>query len=183
MKMNKATIWYLVVLIIVAAVYRVTPLRDWGFAPHIAMALFGGAVIKDRVWAFALPLFSMFLSDALYQILYINGQTSIQGFYSGQWLNYLVFASVVVVGFFMKKVTVLNVFVYSFIAPTWFFLLSNFTVWVGEKTIPQTWAGLMKTYALGVPFYRQSIIATLIFSTVFFGVYYLVQKRRPVLVA
>ena len=183
MKLNKTTIWYLVILIIVAAVYRVTPLREYGFAPHIAMALFGGAVIKDRKWAFALPLFSMFVSDALYEILYQNGMSSMQGFYSGQWLNYLVLASVVTVGFFMKRISIVNIFVYSLIAPTWFFLLSNFTVWLGTKAIPQTWAGLMETYALGVPFYRQSIFATILFSTVFFGAYYLLNRKKSVAVA
>jgi hypothetical protein len=59
MKLNKTAIWYLIILIIAAAVYRVIPNRPFGFAPHIAMALFGGAVIKDRKWAFALPLFSI----------------------------------------------------------------------------------------------------------------------------
>ncbi len=183
MKLNKTAIWYLIILIVAAAVYRVTPLRDYGFAPQIAMALFGGAVIKDRKWAFALPLFSMFVSDALYEVLFQNGLSSIKGFYSGQWINYLVFATVVVVGFFMKRITVTNVLLYSIIAPTWFFLLSNFTVWAGAKTIPQTWVGLMETYALGVPFYRQSVVATLIFSTVFFGAWYVLNRKKSVAVA
>ena len=178
--MNKKTIWYLAILIIVAAVYRITPLRAYGFAPHFAMALFGGAVIKDRAWAFALPLFSMFVSDALYEILYQNGMSSIKGFYSGQWLNYLLFATLVVIGFFMKRITIANIFVYSLIAPTWFFLISNFTVWAGSKTIPQNWAGLMETYALGLPFYRPSILATLLFSTVFFGAWYLLNRKKSV---
>lgn len=183
MKLNKTTIWYLVILIVVAALYRITPLREYGFAPHIAMALFGGAVIKDRKWAFALPLFSMFVSDILYEVLYQNGLSSIKGLYSGQWLNYLAMASVVVVGFFMKKITLVNIFVYSLIAPTWFFLVSNFTVWAGSKTIPQTWAGLMQTYTLGIPFYRQSILATILFSAVFFGAWYILNRRKPVVVA
>ena len=183
MKLNKTAIWYLIILIIAAAIFRVIPDRPFGFAPHIAMALFGGAVIKDRKWAFALPLFSMFVSDALYEILYQNGLTTIKGFYSGQWLDYLVFASIVIVGFFMKRITVVNVFVYSLIAPTWFFLLSNFTVWLGAKTIPQTMAGLMETYALGVPFYRWSIVATILFSAFFFGAYYLLNKKRTIAVA
>lgn len=183
MKLNKTAIWYLIILIVTAALYRVTPLRDYGFAPQIAMALFGGAVIKDRKWAFALPLFSMFVSDALYEVLFQNGLSPIKGFYSGQWINYLVFATVVVVGFFMKRITITNVLLYSIIAPTWFFLLSNFTVWAGAKTIPQTWSGLMETYALGVPFYRQSVVATLIFSTVFFGAWYVLNRKKSVAVA
>lgn len=183
MKLNKTTIWYLVILIIAAALYRVIPNRIYGFAPHIAMALFGGAVIKDRKWAFALPLFSMFVSDALYEILYQNGWSSIQGFYSGQWLNYLVVGSVTIVGFFMKRITIVNILVYSFIAPTWFFLLSNFTVWIGAKTIPQTLAGLMETYALGIPFYRNSVYATLVFSAVFFAAWFILSRKKSLAVA
>src|SRR5689334_19410164 len=146
MKINKSTIWYLVILIVVTAVFRVSPMRAYGFAPHIPLALFGGAIIKDRKWAFALPLFSLFLSDLLYQLMYVNGLSPIQGFYSGQWVNYLVMGSVVFVGFFIRRLTITNVLAGSLIAPTWFFLLSNFTVWFGASSIPQTWAGLLTTY-------------------------------------
>jgi len=180
MKLNKSFVWYFLVLIVSPALYRILPGRPYGFAPHIAMALFGGAVIKDRKWAFALPLFSMFISDALYQLLYVNGLSSIEGFYSGQWINYLVFGSVVVVGFFMKNISVKNIVVYSLIAPTWFFLLSNFTVWAGGdgSIIPHTGVGLINTYVLGIPFYQTSIVATLLFSAVFFGAYYFVNRKQ-----
>lgn len=178
MKLNKTTIWYLIILIIAAALYRVSPLRTFGFAPHLTLALFGGAVVKDRKWAFALPLFSLFLSDLFYQFLFINGWSSIQGFYNGQWINYLEIASVVLIGFLMKKVTVTNIVVFSLIAPTWFFLISNFTVWLGARNIDQTWAGLMKTYVDGLPFYRASIMGSLLFSTIIFGAWYLWVKEK-----
>lgn len=178
MKFNKSLVWYFFILIVAAALYRVSPLRTYGFAPHIAMALFGGAVIKNKAWAFALPIFSMFLSDLLYQGLFLNGLSPIQGFYDGQLVNYLVLASVVVVGFLMKRVTIPNILLHSILAPTWFFLLSNFTVWLGSVNIAQTWAGLMKTYTLGLPFYRASIVGTLVFSAIFFGAYYLVGDKK-----
>lgn len=181
MKLNKSAIWYFIIMIVVAAVYRVTPLREYGFAPQIAMALFGGAVIKDRKWAFALPLFSMFISDALYEVLYRNGMSSMRGLYSGQWLNYLELASVVIIGMLMRRITVVNVFTYSLIAPTWFFLISNFTVWVGSKYFAQTWAGLIECYVGAIPFYRQSIFATLLFSTIFFGAWYLINRKKEVM--
>ncbi|HZG23917.1 MAG TPA: DUF6580 family putative transport protein, partial [Chitinophagaceae bacterium] len=63
MKLNKSIVWSLVLLIVVGSIYRVIPNRPWGFTPQLAMALFAGAMIKDKKWAFALPLFSMFLSD------------------------------------------------------------------------------------------------------------------------
>ena len=98
MKMNKSIIWSLVLLIIVAAVYRIIPDRPWGFAPHLAMAMFAGAIIKDKKWAFAIPLFSIFISDMLYHVLYLNGLSSIPGFYEGQLTNYLLFAGVTCIG-------------------------------------------------------------------------------------
>ena len=78
----------MIILIVIAAVYRVIPGRPDGFAPQIAMALFGGAIIKDKKWAFALPLFSMFLSDLLYQALFSMHLSERQGFYQGQLTNY-----------------------------------------------------------------------------------------------
>lgn len=177
MKLSKSTIIYLVVLVVAASLYRVID-RPMGFAPQIAMALFGGMVIKNRVWAFALPIISMFLSDLLYQILFINGLTDTQGFYSGQITNYILLASVTLVGFLFKKVTVVNVIAGSLIAPTWFFLASNFVVWLGGGGYhhPKTFDGLIQTMSDGLPFYRGSLMATFFFSAIFFGVYYFVQK-------
>ena len=48
--MNKKIAWSLALLIVVGAVYRIIPDRPLGFAPQIAMALFAGAVIKDKKW-------------------------------------------------------------------------------------------------------------------------------------
>lgn len=182
MKLNKQIITYLLLFIGAAAIYRIIPGRPFGFAPQIAMAVFGGAVLKDRKWAFALPLFSMFVSDALYQLLYLNGLTTIQGFYSGQLLNYAEIASVVFIGMLIRKVKLSSIILASLAAPTWFFLLSNFTVWAGldNNTIPRSWAGLLEVYTLGIPFYQASIAATLLFNGVFFGAWYWVNRRKGV---
>src|SRR5215212_8251408 len=112
MKLTKNYLLVFLLLIVVAALYRVIPGRPWGFAPHIAMALFGGAVIKDRKWAFALPIFSLFLSDLLYQGSYWNGLTDTPGFYAGQWVNYLLFIVVTLIGFTMKNINVGNIVSY-----------------------------------------------------------------------
>ena len=57
MKLDKHILVSFGLLIIMAALYRAMPGRIWGFAPHIAMAIFGGSVIKDRKLAFLLPVF------------------------------------------------------------------------------------------------------------------------------
>ena len=183
MKLNKSVIIPFALLIILFALYRVLPTRIFGFAPQWAMAIFAGAVIKNKKWAFVLPILPLFLSDIIYQILYMNGLSSIQGFYDGQWQNYLLFAMLAVFGMMMKKINVQNVFVASLAAPTVYFILSNLVLWAGWSGTrglgrPKTWSGLMQCYTDALPFYRTSLIATLVFSGVLFGTYYLISKKQ-----
>lgn len=180
MKLTKNILLVFLVLIVVAALYRIIPGRPWGFAPHIAMALFAGAVIKDKKWAFALPIFSLFISDLLYQVLYWNGLSGTPGFYQGQWVNYLLFVVVTCIGFFMRNINIGNIVSFSFLAPTVFFLLSNFSVWIGGGgwQRPKTFEGLMLCYMDGLPFYRGALMATLVFGAVLFGLYFFLKKKE-----
>lgn len=181
MKVSKSVIIALVLLVLVASLYRVLPTRQYGFAPQYAMAIFGGALfVKNKKWAFILPILSMFISDLLYQVLYINGLSPIYGFYEGQWQNYLLFAGLTAIGFLIKKINVVNVLVASVASPTVYFILSNFIVWSGWTGTrglnrPRTFDGLMMCYSDALPFYPSSVYATLFFSTVLFGGYYLVK--------
>jgi hypothetical protein len=182
MKHRTQLIWTFVLLVIIAAVYRIIPGRPYGFAPQWAMAIFAGAVIKDKKWALIAPVLSLFVSDLLYQLLYMGGLTDIPGFYQGQWQNYILFTLLVFIGFAIRKYNVLNIAAASLAAPTVYFLLSNFVVWAaGDGTRglgrPKTFNGLMMCYADGVPFYRTSLIATLVFSTILFGSFFLLTRN------
>ena len=188
MKSTKSLLLSFLLLIIVASLYRVWDGRPFGFAPQIAMAIFGGAVIRDRRMALLLPLVSMLISDVLYQVLYINGVTSIQGFYEGQWVNYLLFAGLTCFGFLMRKVNTMNVLVFSIGGSVLFFLLSNFTVWIGGGGLgrPLTLEGLMLCYGDALAFYRDYglingfagnfVFGDLFFSAILFGAWYLIGK-------
>ncbi len=178
MKISRNIIISLGLLIFIAALYRIMPGRPWGFAPQIAMALFAGSVIKDREWAFALPLLSMFISDLLYEILYINNLTPISGFYEGQVTNYLLFALLTVVGFFIMERKVVSIAAGSLAGPSIFFIISNFIVWLGGGGFhrPKTFDGLLMCYNDALPFYKNSLLGTLFFSSVLFGGYYLLKK-------
>lgn len=177
MKISKQVLFSFILLIIIASLYRIMP-RPYGFAPQIAMAIFGGAVVKDKRLAFLLPLLSMFISDALYELLYRNGIGSIPGFYEGQITNYILFSSMTVFGFFIKKINVSKILLASLAAPTAFFILSNFFVWLSNSPEaglqrPKTFSGLLMCYNDGLPFYPWSIAATIVFSAILFGGYYL----------
>jgi len=182
MKITKQVVVSFILLVIIASLYRIMPGRPYGFAPQMAMAIFGGAVIKDKKLAFLLPLLSMFISDALYEILYRNGVGNMRGFYEGQITNYILFASMTIFGFLIRKINVAKVILASLAAPTAFFLLSNFFVWLSSSpdagyARPKTFNGLLMCFNDGLPFYPWSVASTLIFSAILFGGYYLFTRN------
>ena len=179
MKITKQVIVSLILLVIISSLYRIMPGRPFGFAPQLAMAIFGGAILKDKKLAFLLPLLSMFISDALYEILYRSGVGNMPGFYEGQIVNYILFASMAVFGFIITKINFSRIFIATLAAPTTYFLISNFLVWIGGGGYhrPKTFSGLMMSYADGLPFYLWSVAATLFFSAVLFGTYYLFAQK------
>lgn len=188
MKFSKSTIWAFVLLLLAGSLYRVWEGRPFGFAPQVAMALFGGAVIKDKRLAFILPLLSMLISDALYHVLYQYDLTPIKGFYQGQWANYLLLSAITLFGMLMKKVNVKNVLGFTATSSVFFFIFSNFFVWLGNAGLqrPMTFEGLMlcygdalafhRDYGLIHGFYANQLLGDLIFSVVLFGSYYLINS-------
>jgi hypothetical protein len=182
MKIDKSTLVSFILLVLIASLYRVMPGRPFGFAPQIAMALFAGSVVNDKKLSFVLPILSLFISDVIYEILYRNGLSIIGGFYNGQLLNYILFAVLTVVGFFVNKDKIIDIALGAIAGATGYFLLSNFSVWlfggldINNIPYPKTALGLVDCFAAGVPFYKMSIYATLFFSTILFGGYYLINK-------
>jgi len=182
MKIEKSIVGSFVLLVVVASVYRIMPGRPMGFAPQIAMALFAGSIVKDKKYSFILPLLSMLVSDFLYEMLFQAKLTSLQGFYKGQWINYLLIASVTMIGFWVSQKNLFKIIAGSLAGATFYFIASNFTVWIGgglglnNLPYPKTLEGLMTTYIAGLPFYKMSIISTLFFSGLLFGGYNFINK-------
>jgi hypothetical protein len=188
MKLNKSAIWAFLIMIITASLYRVWDTRPYGFAPQMAMALFGGAVIKDKRLAILLPLASLLISDLLYEILYINGLTTIQGFYRGQLANYLLFVGIGFFGMLMKRINFKNVLGFSISGSILYFIGSNFGVWIGGGGFarPKTFEGLIQCYGDALAFHRDyglisgfygnQLIGDLFFCFLLFGAYSLVRK-------
>lgn len=182
MKVTKQIVVGFILLIVIASLYRIMPGRPYGFAPQIAMAIFAGAIIKNKKFAFLLPLLSMFVSDALYEILFRNGVGNMPGFYEGQITNYILFTSLTLFGFFIKNFNVGRIAIASIAAPTTYFIISNFLVWLSSSPLaglsrPKTFNGLLLCFGDGLPFYPWSVAATFIFSAILFGSYYLITKN------
>ena len=182
MKLNRSNLLILFILILACALYRVWDSRPMGFAPQIAMALFAGSISKDKRFAFLFPILSLFISDLLYQFLYSQGLTTIKGFYSGQWQNYLLIASITIIGFFINKAKIGQIFMGSLAGAVYFFLVSNFMVWIGggldinNQPYPRSFDGLMLCFTEALPFFKWSVVSTLLFNGIFFGCYHLLSR-------
>lgn len=177
MKRSSQLFTFFAVLIAISALYRVIPFESrpvWLGAPQLALALFAGSVIKNRKWAFAVPLISLLVSDILMQILHSAGITpGYPGFYEGQIFNYVLISLLTVVGFFVNSRKVISIASGMFAAPTLFFLISNFGVWAANGGLQRakTFTGLMQCYADGIPFYGYSLLTMVVFGALLFGGY------------
>ncbi|MEK7626837.1 MAG: DUF6580 family putative transport protein [Patescibacteria group bacterium] len=158
-------IFFAVLLIFFAAFSRLIPHAP-NFTPMISVALFAGVYLEKRL-ALAIPLLALLLSDVFL------------GFYGP--LMAIVYGSTLLVsvfGFLMKgKVSIGRIAGTSFAGAVFFFVTTNFGVWaLSGPAYPKTFAGLAECYTAAIPFFRNTLASTLIYSATLFGVYEIAAK-------
>lgn len=183
MKFNGRMLVFTIALIALATACKFFfgPDLDWsGFSPVIAIALFAGFIIKQKDLSFVLPLLALFISDAVIQFLYSQELFPYAGFYAGQWKNYLILLSATLLGWLLKGRSYGSLFAGGIAAPTVYFLVSNFMVWQvsAEVVYAKNIGGLMTCYEAGLPFYRNSLVATLLFLPVILVIYNYLRRRE-----
>lgn len=176
---NNKTLFVISAVLVVAAT-RLLP-HPPNFTAVGAMAIFGGAMLKDKKLAFIAPLLALWFSDLIINnVIYAS-----EGFtlvHDGFYWSYIPFMLMVAFGsVFMKKVSVGNVAGGSVLASVLFFVVSNFGAWLGSAMYSQTMAGLGAAYAAGIPFFMNTLLGNLFFSAVLFGGFALAEKKLPML--
>jgi hypothetical protein len=167
-------------MILVAALTRVVP-HPWNFSPVEAIALFGGAYFASRSLAIVVPLAAMLASDLILALVH-GGSYSTYFFGTSFWLVYACIALSTVLGFGLRgKVNGVRVLGYSLAGSVLFFLVTNFSAWIGSSMYPQNAAGLMAAYIAGIPFFQGTLLGTLFFSALLFGGFSLLRHRMPAL--
>ena len=174
MKKQNSFFWIALIMILMAALMRLW-IYPANFSPVIAMALFGGAVFKDKKMAFLLPLLAMFISDAAME--YSGIATGFWGW--GQVAGYCILGLITILAFSMKKINVKNVLLYAIGASLFFYTLSNATVWIfdSHQMYARNWQGFVNCMVAGIPFIKNTLLATLVFSGVLFGGYVLFTSK------
>jgi len=162
------------ILIISSIVILLSFLNIWfskfpNFSPIAAMALFGGAYLNEKKVALLIPLGALFLSD-----IFI-------GFHGFMWAVYLSFGIIVLVGSRLKKPSIINVLGSSLISSVLFFLITNFAVWIQGGFYPMNVGGLISCYEMAVPFFHNTMLGDLLFTSSVFFLFYIIRLQFPIL--
>lgn len=156
-------------IILFAALMRLIPHYP-NFTPVAAIALFGGAHLGRKHLAFIVPLLALFISD-----LFL-------GFHQMMIPVYVGFALIVLLGTQLRNnVRVPYVIGGSVAGSVLFFLITNFAVWAMTPYYPNTFAGLLMSYTMAIPFFHSALLGDLFYNAVFFGGFYFVMQRYPAL--
>jgi hypothetical protein len=167
MTSNHARLLALLSAILVAAALRLVP-HPPNFAPIGAMALFSGAYLDRRALAFAAPFGALALSDA------------ILGFYPEALFVYLSVAAIVLIGWTIaKRKTVLGIGIAALASSLFFFVVTNFGVWLVMDYYPKTLAGLAACYVAAIPFFQNTMAGDLFYSALLFGGFALLERAVP----
>ena len=148
--MNKK-ILYGIILIGGLYLFRVVP-HPPNFTPILAGALTAPYLFRDKLIGILVILLAMFISDIFL------------GFHIYQIVIYLCLISISL--FAPSK----NKFLYfgcgAILASVWFFLVTNFAVWLAWDFYPKTIEGLIQCYTLAIPFFTNTLTSTVFFTVI-----------------
>ena len=145
----KDKLFYLIFFGIILALSRIIP-HPPNFTPTLASAIMAPLLIKDRWFGIAIPILAMFISDVII------------GFYSYQ---FVIYSSILVIGLvspMRKNYTRLGIMAVG--ASIWFFITTNFAEWIIWDYYPKTIEGLLACYTLALPFFKNTLISTCLFT-------------------
>ena len=161
----KNNIYLALGLVALLALSRLIP-HPPNFTPILGMAVFSGAIINKRFFAYLVPLLAMLLSD-----LYL-------GFHASMPIIYFSLAICVLIGTFIEaRVTTLNSFLSISLGVLAFFLITNFMVWYGSGMYESSISGLMTCYFMGLPFVQNTFISSILYGMGAFFIYDIINKR------
>lgn len=166
------TLKFVLVLILVAAFSRIIP-HPHNFTPVGGIAVFGSYFLGRKIWAFLVPLFSLWLSD-----LFINNIIyPIQ--YPQYYEGFTLFGSYWVYGSFLLMIPIAWGLLSTFTLPrlaltgfstaSLFFLVTNFGSWLNNPIYPQNFSGLLTSYVAGLPFFQNTLLGDICYLVILFG--------------
>lgn len=145
-------------LLLVTAAARLLP-HPPNLTPVIALALFCGAALPNRLLAMAAMIGLMILTDA------------VLGLHSGMPVVYAALAMACWLGGGIRLNSPAQTIAgRGLLAASLFFVISNLGVWAFSGMYAQTGAGLVQCFTLAIPFFGNTLLGTAIYGALLFGI-------------
>jgi hypothetical protein len=155
------TLKFVLVLILVAAFSRIIP-HPHNFTPVGGIAVFGSYFFGRKLWAFLVPLFSLWLSDLfINNVIYpIQYPQYYEGFtlFGSFWVYGSFFIMIPIAWGLLSKITLPRLALTGFSTASLFFLITNFGSWLNNPIYPQNFTGLLTSYTAGLPFFQNTLL-------------------------
>ena len=152
------------VLVALVLLSRLIPHQP-NFTPLISVILFSSMFFRGKMYI-AIPLLALIFSDVLLQ--------NFQGYsYIFSSTFFWTYGALFLIFFFSYnfnyKVSFRNVLLNSLLGAIIFFIVSNFGVWISSGGYyPFNLSGLISCYISAIPFFRNTLSSTMIYSLILF---------------
>ncbi|RHX91935.1 DUF6580 family putative transport protein [Leptospira stimsonii] len=159
---SKSLIVFSLILIAVAGRYFPHPAN---FSPILAISLFAGAHFASKKLSLVLPVLSLLIGD-----MFI-------GFHDLMPVVYGMCLLLVVMGWKLRaSSSVGRIVLSSLVGSVAFFAVTNFFVWLTSGMYTLDLNGFAQCYIMAIPFFPNSLLGDLFYTTVLFGAFALIEK-------
>jgi len=154
-----------ILLILILSFSRLIP-HPSNFTPILAVGIFSGFYFKNTILSFFIVVCSMFLGD-----IYL-------GFHGTMFFTYSSLLVAVLFGVFIKSLKFKEVLLTGLASSVAFFIITNFGVWAFGSMYEKSFYGLLQSYIMGIPFFHNTLISTLLYLTILKLLLDFVEKKR-----
>lgn len=159
---------YSILLVLALVQFRLVP-HPPNFTPVLAAGIFSGFYFRHFFIGLFVIILSMFLGD-----LYL-------GFHSTMFFTYISLAIAVAIGLLIKHIGVLNIIFSGLVSSLSFYLITNFGVWITSEMYERSFAGLINSYVLAIPFFQNTLISTLLYLFLFKILFEFIINKKKIL--
>ncbi len=147
--------------------------HPFNFTSVLSLTLLGSAFISRKTLAWLIPFALMWLTDlVLNNTIYASYFDGFSFFSNDLLFTGLAFGLIVLAGSkLLKRINIGTILGSAVVASLLFYLISNVGVWMQGFMYPKTAAGLVTCLEAGLPFFRNSLIGTCLFSLISFNAY------------
>ena len=141
-------------LILVLSFSRLIP-HPSNFTPILAVGVFAGFYFRNFILSLFIVISAMFISDLVI------------GLHSTMIFTYSSLILAVAIGLLIKKFNFKAILLSGLSSSVIFFVVTNFGSWLTIEIYEKNFSGLLHSYFMGIPFFHNTLISTLIYLVVF----------------